>query len=114
VDEERRLHKNSKQRLLFSNPQLPLAEPAEKKYRRQSLHMSSNCGDELLIRWNKSFDRASVVYKAREGGIHRAVESLPNQSGLYGHLEAALSPFQREEADGRFGDVLFFWQHITQ
>jgi hypothetical protein len=114
LDEERRLHKNSKQRLLFSSPPLPSAEPAEKKYRRQSLHMSSNCEDEHLIRWNKSFDRTSVVYKAREGGVHRAVESLPNQSGLYGQLEAVLSPFQREEADGRFKDVLFFWQHITQ
>ena len=46
--------------------------------------------------------------------MHRAIEALPNQSGLYGQLEAVLSPFEREEADGRFGDVLLFWQHITQ
>jgi Zn-dependent peptidase ImmA (M78 family) len=114
LDEGRRQHKNSKQQLLFLNPPLPSAQPAEKKYRRQSLHVSSNCEDEHLIRWNKSFDRTSVVYKAREGGVHRAVESLPNQSGQYGQIEAILCPFQREEADGNFGDVLFFWQDVRQ
>lgn len=114
LDGERRRHKVSKQQLLFSNSLLPSAQPVEKKYRRQSLHMSSSCTDDHLIRWNKSFDRASVVYKATGGGVHRAVETLPDQTDLYGQIEAVLSPYQREEADGAFGDVLFFWQQITQ
>jgi len=75
-------------------------------------YISSNCGDEHLIRWNKSFDRTSVVYQAKVGGVCRAVECLPNQAGQCGQIEAVLCPFQREEADADSGDVLFLWQEM--
>jgi hypothetical protein len=110
LDEERRHDKASKQRSLFSSPPLPSVQPAEKKYRRQSIHMSCNCEDRHLIRWNKSFDRTSVVYKAKDGRVHSAIETLPNQSERHGRIEAMLSPYQRDEADEEFGDVLFLWQ----
>lgn len=45
---------------LFSNPPVPLAESAEKKYRRQSLHMSLNCGDE-------HFDPPEQVFRSSKG-----------------------------------------------
>jgi len=108
--EERRLSTASNQSSLFPDCTVASLEPGEKKYRRQSLHLSSACGDEHIIRWNKSFHRASVVYKAVAGGIHRAMESLPNDAASYGQIEAVLAPYQREDADAQFGDVLFLWR----
>jgi Zn-dependent peptidase ImmA (M78 family) len=105
---EERLKNNDSQGWLFS------VADAEKgghpKYRRQSLHTSQACGDQYIVRWNKSFDPRSVVYKAGTSqGIHISAEALPNLVGKIGRLEAIRAPYQREDADPQFGDVLFFW-----
>lgn len=64
VEEERQLQRKAKQPALFSNLKTAASRPAEKKYRRQSLYLSDRCGEEYIIRWNKSFDPSSVVYQA--------------------------------------------------
>lgn len=85
-------------------------ETAHPRYRRQSVYVSDSYGEGLTIRWNKSFDERSCVYQAgRNGGIHSGLEPLPNGSSAMGHLEAARAPYQREEADREFADVLFIW-----
>jgi hypothetical protein len=112
-EEEKRVARLSVQTNLFRGQGAVGPEPVEKKYRRQSLYLSESCGDEYLIRWNKSFDTDSVVYNAPKGGIRSAVEALPNLIDSHGRIEAVLSPFQREEADGDFGDVLFFWEQLN-
>jgi Zn-dependent peptidase ImmA (M78 family) len=108
--EDRKVAKLSKQTNLFPSQevQAPEATP-QKKYRRQSIHMSTNCNDDHLIRWNKSFNQNSVVYKTVDGRLHSAFECLPNVAGQNGRLEAIRAPYQREDADQDFGDVLFFW-----
>jgi hypothetical protein len=89
------------------------AEPAERKYRRQSVHLSADCDEEeYTIRFNKSFGPNSVVYKAREGGIQRSAENLPNMSDATGRIEAMLCPYQSDTAHEEFGDVFFFWEQI--
>jgi Zn-dependent peptidase ImmA (M78 family) len=113
LEEERKARSAFAQTLLFSSRAIEQPEPAEKKYRRQSLHLSARCGDEYLIPWNKSFDPSSVVYDAGAGGIRRAIERLPNLTGKCGRIEATLCPFQREESDKDFGDVLFFWEEFS-
>jgi hypothetical protein len=105
VGEERRAAAASTQRPLFQVPSSAGREPIEKKYRRQSLHLSSSCGDEYTVRWNKSFNANSVVYNAHDSRICNAIETLPNQTDKYGRIEAVLCPFQRDEADRGFGDV---------
>jgi hypothetical protein len=84
---------------------LPIA-----KYRRQSFHMSEPCGNEHHIPWNKSFDVTSCVYRATESnGIARSREALPNRARVVGQIEAVLAPFQRPDANIKYGDVLFLW-----
>ncbi len=113
-DEERRFTKATHQEVLFSNLTTTETQPAERKYRRQSVHLSAACREEeYTIRFNKSFDPSSVVYKAREGGIRNSVESLPNISDASGGIEALLCPYQSDNADGDFGDVFFFWEQIA-
>jgi Zn-dependent peptidase ImmA (M78 family) len=114
-DEDRRLAKTSDQGVLFPNHSPVQSHPAERKYRRQSVHLSAACqDDEYTIRFNKSFDPSSIVYKAREGGIHSGVESLPNLTGPIGRIEAMLCPYQSDNAHEEFGDVFFFWEEIVQ
>jgi hypothetical protein len=61
--------------------------------------LSEKCGDEFTVRWNKSFDPESIVYKpAANGGVHTSFESLPNEPDIAGRPEAIRDPFQREEA----------------
>lgn len=80
------------------------------KYRLQSFHSSTGCGEKFKVRWNKSFDELSCVYKAGHSStVCTAVEELPNMSGETGSLEAVRAPFQRNEASPEFPDVLFFW-----
>jgi len=91
-----------------------MPQPAERKYRRQSVHLSAACReDAYTIRFNKSFDPSSIVYKAREGGIQSSVESLPNFANVSGQIEAMLCPYQSDNADVDFGDVFFFWEQIV-
>jgi len=112
VGEDRALLRLQNQRSLFPMQSLKV-EAAEPRYRRQSLHMSENCGDEYMIRWNKSFDLSSVVYEARRGGIVTEFENLPNTSGKTGRIDAMLNPYQRDGADAENGDVLFFWEELA-
>jgi Zn-dependent peptidase ImmA (M78 family) len=101
---------SSTQQILFQNMKDARGEAPEPKYRRQSFFTSSACGDEYTIRWNKSFDLHSCVYlAAKSNDIFTAVETLPNQSDEDGLLEVIRAPFQREDADSEFPDLLFFW-----
>jgi hypothetical protein len=78
------------------------------------VHLSTACReDEYTIRFNKSFDPSSVVYKAREGGIQSSVESLPNLTNVGGRIEVMLCPYQSDNADADFVDVFFFWEQIV-
>jgi Zn-dependent peptidase ImmA (M78 family) len=113
-DEDRRLATTTNQRVLFASDTTLRPQPAECKYRRQSVHLSAACReDEYTIRFNKSFDPSSIVYKAREHGIHSGVESLPNLTSAVGRIEAMLCPYQSDNADKEFGDVFFFWEEIV-
>ena len=115
-EEDQRRAKVSNQRILFANDITLQLQQAERKYRRQSVHVSARCAEaeaEYTIRFNKSFDPSSIVYKAREGGIHSGIESLPNFSGAIGRIEAMLCPYQSDNADEEFGDVFFFWEEIV-
>jgi hypothetical protein len=109
MQEERNVIKLSNQHSLFPSNELQTQDAPQKKYRRQSIHMSPGCSDDHLVRWNKSFDQESIVYKAVDGRLHSAVEQLPNVAAQSGLLEVMQAPYQREEADEKFGDVLFFW-----
>ncbi len=52
----------------------------------------------------------SVVYSAAiSGDVQVGFEGLPDQVTKEGRLEAVRAPYQRDEADLVFGDVLFFW-----
>jgi hypothetical protein len=111
VGEDREIIKVSSQQFLFrTNKNGPA--PAAKKYRRQSLYLSDQCNDSYNIPWNKSFDPGSVVNSAERDCVIAAIEPLPKSSGKTGRLEAIIAPYQREEADNEFGDVLFFWEEI--
>jgi hypothetical protein len=35
---------------------------------------------------------------------------LPNDTDAYGRLEAIRAPYQRDDAEEDYGDVLFFWE----
>ena len=114
-DEERRFTKTTHQGVLFSNFTTPQTQPAEWKYRRQSVHLSAACPEEgYTIRFNKSFDPSSVVYKVLDGSIQTSVESLPNLANATGRIEAMLCPYQGDKAHNEFGDVFFFWEQIVQ
>lgn len=109
-EEERRVYASGKQRRLFDRELSATDAAPVKKYRRQSFFTSELCGDEHIVRWNKSFDLSSCVYIAgTNGGIHCAAEALPNKVKLIGTLQVVRAPFQRDEADPENGDVLFFW-----
>jgi hypothetical protein len=111
-DEERQAQVGNLQRALFKQHTSKQAN-ATPKYRRQSCYLSESCGDEFMIRWNKSFDPHSIVYKATAAAaVHASFETLPNNSDLTGRIEAIRDPFQREEAHPQFGDVLFFWTAV--
>jgi hypothetical protein len=113
-DEERSLAATTNQTVLFPSLRKLQSQPAERKYRRQSVHLSAACPeDEYTIRFNKSFDPSSVVYKARAGGIQSSAESLPNLANVSGRIEAMLCPYKRDNADADFGDVFFFWEQIV-
>jgi hypothetical protein len=109
---ERGQRKAETQTVLFSSSRKHgNVEDALPKYRRQSLHLSESCSDAFTIRWNKSFPVESVVYSAAtDGDVQVGFESLPNEIGRRGRLEAVRAPYQRQGADPVFGDVLFFWQ----
>lgn len=108
---EQRQKKAVAQTLLFSSSVTSGdGEEAQPKYRRQSLHLSEACSDAYTVCWNKSFPVESIVYSAATNGdIQVGFEGLPNQVTKKGRLEAVRAPYQWDEADPVFGDVLFFW-----
>jgi Zn-dependent peptidase ImmA (M78 family) len=107
---EQRQRRATAQTLLFSSTPGGDGEEVQPKYRRQSVHLSEACTEAHMIRWNKSFAVESVVYSAATNSdVQIGLESLPNQLTRKGRLEAVRAPFQRDEADPVFGDVLFFW-----
>lgn len=109
VGEQRQLS-SPVQRTLFKSATKKTQLSRTRKYRRQSLHLSEPSTDDHTIRWNKSFDVSSVVYEARRKHcVVTAVETLPNESGEVGRLEAVVAPYQREDADPEFPDVIFLW-----
>jgi hypothetical protein len=80
------------------------------KYRRQSLHLSMQCGKEHMIPWNKSFESESCVFLAQVSGeVQYGQEVLPNRAGILGNIEAVRAPYQRPDSDPEYGDVLFVW-----
>lgn len=108
---EQRQRRAATQTLLFSSARNSNEEEVQPKYRRQSVHLSEACTDAYMVRWNKSFPVESAVYRAATNShIQTGFESLPNQLARKGCLEAVKAPFQRDEADPVFGDVLFLWQ----
>lgn len=110
VGEERSLAAKSGQSTLFGLER-GRENAAQPKYRRQSFFTSDLCdADEHIVRWNKSFDIDSCVYKAAiEDKICRGIEHLPNEAELAGRIEAIPAPYQRPEADPNHPDVLFLW-----
>ena len=83
---------------------------ADPKYRRQSFHTSDSFPASHTVRWNKSFDENSIVYKVGPNGVMSSRESLPNNMKCDGILEVMFAPFQREDADAEHPDVLFYWR----
>lgn len=83
---------------------------ADPKYRRQSFHTSDDFPASHTVRWNKSFDDNSIVYKVGPYGVMSSMESLPNDVESDGILEVMHAPYQREEADRKHPDVLFYWR----
>jgi len=107
---EQRQRRATPQTMLFSSAPSGDEEEVQPKYRRQSVHLSEACTEAHMIRWNKSFAVESIVYSAATNSdVQIGLESLPNQLAKKGRLEAVRAPFQRDEADPVFGDVLFFW-----
>jgi hypothetical protein len=97
---------------LFSRANLGTAVP-EPKYRRQSFHVSDNFPERFTVRWNKSFDENSVVYRAVNSSTAlRHDEPLPNGTSVLGRLESIAAPYQREDADLNHPDLLFLWTAI--
>lgn len=107
---EQRLKRASSQPQLFFIDSTVAGEEAQPKYRRQSIHLSELCQDSYIVRWNKSFPVDSVVYSAATNdAIQIGREALPNGVLQTGRLEAVRAPYQRDDADPIFGDVIFFW-----
>jgi hypothetical protein len=98
------------QGVLFELPSPKPTESVSPRYRRQSFYNSEACGNEHLVPWNKSFDPLSCAYvSGRCTAVQRAFEALPNEASMVGKFEAVRAPYQREDADPVYGDVLFLW-----
>jgi hypothetical protein len=91
----------------FSQSTSGIAEP---KYRRQSFHTSDDFPASHTVRWNKSFNEDSIVYKVGLNGVMSSGEPLPNGMELEGILEVIHAPYQRDDADIEHPDILFYWR----
>ncbi len=79
------------------------------KYRRQSFHHSRSYPSHLIFPWNKSLPPESVAYQAaRTGEVQSATESLQPKANIRMsfRVEAILAPYQRDDVDGEWPDVL--------
>lgn len=109
-EEARAAAKRDQQLLFDADPRRSQKEPMP-RYRRQSLHTSSECGPEYLVPWNKSFDSESCVYHVSGTEVATGIGTLPTKARQRGFLEACRAPFQRDGADPDHPDVLFLWWH---
>ena len=86
------------------------SEVPRAKYRRQSFHTSAAFPGDHLVRWNKSFDESSIVYRLTpELEILSGIEALPNGKRTAGTLQVTRAPYQRAEAHPDCCDLLFLW-----
>ena len=99
---------NSTQDWLFGKPDILPLTVAEPKYRRQSFHTSEDFPKGAIVRWNKSFDETSAIYRASEA-MATGREELPSSTKHKGVMEAIHAPYQRPDADPSAPDVLFYW-----
>jgi Zn-dependent peptidase ImmA (M78 family) len=111
-DEEKlRTASHDKQTELFasmnSTSEIPIQKP---KYRRQSLHISENCPNGMLIPWNKSFLPSSCLYQASFETVISSPESHPMHLESNGVMEAVCAPYQRPDNSIDHPDVLFLWK----
>jgi hypothetical protein len=83
----------------------------KKKYRRQSFHTSSTFPSELTIPWNKSVPETSLIYRAAQTrSLQRGFERISvdgRRKEVRCLLEALPAPYQPEDADPDYPDVLF-------
>lgn len=109
--EQRSAERERAQAKLFTDKSTVKENDPQPKYRRQSYFVSESFdADEHIVRWNKSFDVESCVYEAGvQDSIVRSRETLPTAAGLSGNIEAIRAPYQRDEADSEYADVLFLW-----
>lgn len=91
------------------NSKRPSQSIADPKYRRQSFHTSDDFPSSHVVRWNKSFDEDSIVYKVVPNRVMSSREPLPNDMALEGMLEVIHAPYQRA-ADIEHPDLLFYWR----
>ena len=97
------------QRRLFKKEFNELAMP-QKKYRRQSFHLSNEFPAGLTIHWNKSFPEDSCLYRASlTGVVERSYETIPLGRGktLPCLMESVVAPFQPDDVDPHRPDVFF-------
>jgi len=107
VEDMRRLASRN-QRSLFGDHDWHMIPPP--KLRRQSVHLSESAEGRHTIRWNKSFDDESCVYRAAaDVGVHGSWEPLPNECTDSADIEAMRAPYQNPENDPAKPDVLFLW-----
>jgi hypothetical protein len=83
---------------------------ADPKYRRQSFHTSDDFPTSYTVRWNKSFDENSIVYRVGPNEVMSSIEPLPNVMESEGTLEVMHAPYQREDTDNEHPDILFYWR----
>jgi hypothetical protein len=83
----------------------------QKKYRVQSFYYSDSLPKIHVMPWNKSFPETSCVYRApKEQGIVNGFEAIPvNGRGhiLRCQIEVVRAPFQSDETDPEWPDLLF-------
>lgn len=97
-------------RELFPRRRQVLTVP-QRKYRRQAFYYSATFPRHLVIPWNKSIPVDSCVYRAaKTRTIEQEYEVIPvNGRGksLPCFLEAVVAPYQPDDADPDWPDVLF-------
>lgn len=99
---EQRQKRAERQAFLFSPMTADCGEELIPKYRRQSIYLSEACGEDYLIRWNKSFPLESAIYKAHaDREVHAGRENLPNDRLEKGQLGGHSGPLSTRR--GRSG-----------
>jgi len=101
--------------VLFPSKPRTIGAPA-RKYRRQSFYYSETYPPEFVMPWNKSLPETSCVYRAaKTRAIESAVEIVPlngRDKFLACSIEAFAAPYQPDNADPEWPDVLFLLRVI--